>query len=213
MSNNHSLRSILDANKLTGPNFLDWYRNLRIVLKQEKRLYVLEHAKPGIPPVDAPEEVLSEFIHHTDDDEQATCVMLASMSPELQRQHENMDSQTIILHLKELFDSKCRNERYEVSRELFRCKMTEGSSVNVHVLKMIGYIEKLGQLGFVMDHELSIDLVLQSLPPSFSQFIMNFNMNQLETTLPGLLGMLTTAEGELKKNKSLVLMVQSSKTK
>jgi hypothetical protein len=42
--------------------------------------------------------------------------------------------------------------------------MTEGSSVNTYILKIIGYIEKLGQLGFVMDHELNVDLVLQSLP-------------------------------------------------
>jgi hypothetical protein len=33
MNSNISLRSIFDANKLTGLNFLDWYRNLRIVLK------------------------------------------------------------------------------------------------------------------------------------------------------------------------------------
>ncbi|KAF2285359.1 hypothetical protein GH714_000795 [Hevea brasiliensis] len=32
-NNNHSLCSILDANKLIGPNFLDWYKNLTIVLK------------------------------------------------------------------------------------------------------------------------------------------------------------------------------------
>jgi hypothetical protein len=39
-----------------------------------------------------------------------------------------------------------------------------GSSLNTYVLKIIGYINKLGQLGFIMDHELSVDLVLQSLP-------------------------------------------------
>jgi hypothetical protein len=32
---------------------------------------------------------------------------------------------------------------------------------------MIGYIEKLGQLGFFMDHELSVDLVFQSPPKLF----------------------------------------------
>jgi hypothetical protein len=37
MSSNISLRSILDANKFIGPNFLDWHRNVRIVLKQEKK--------------------------------------------------------------------------------------------------------------------------------------------------------------------------------
>ena len=37
-----SLRSVLEKDKLTGTNFLDWFRNLRIVLKQERKLYVLE---------------------------------------------------------------------------------------------------------------------------------------------------------------------------
>jgi hypothetical protein len=78
-----------------------------------------------------------------------------------------MDAHTIIMHLKELFDATNRIERYETSKELFCCKMTDGSLVNAHVLKISGYIEKLGQLSFVMDHELCVDLVLQSLPQSF----------------------------------------------
>ena len=36
-----SLRSILEKDKLNGTNFLDWYRNLRIVLKQERKEYIL----------------------------------------------------------------------------------------------------------------------------------------------------------------------------
>ena len=42
MTSNVNLRSILDANKLIGPNFLDWIRNLRIVLNVEKITYVLD---------------------------------------------------------------------------------------------------------------------------------------------------------------------------
>ncbi|XP_012078997.1 uncharacterized protein LOC105639525 [Jatropha curcas] len=211
MSNNLCLRSILEANKLTRPNFIDWYRNVRIVLKQEKRLYVIDKNKPDIPTDDAIEEERNNFIRHTDDDGQATCVMLARMNYELQKQHENMDSRINILHLRELFDSQGRSERYETSKELFHCKMAEGSSVSVHVFKMTGYIEKLGQLGIAMDYELIIDLVLQSLPPSYSHFILSFNMNKLDAGLPELLGMLTTAEGALKKDTTPLLIVQSSK--
>jgi hypothetical protein len=40
--------------------------------------------------------------------------------------------------------------------------MIKGSLINNHVLRMIGYFRKLDQLGFVMDHELSVDLILQS---------------------------------------------------
>ncbi|XP_037495515.1 uncharacterized protein LOC119370779 [Jatropha curcas] len=137
------------------------------------------------------------------------------MSPELQRQHENMDSCTIILHLRELFYSQGRSERYETSKELFCYKMVEGFSVPVHVLKMIGYIEKLGHLGIAMDHELSIDLVLQFLSPSFSHSVLNFNVNKLDLSYLSclLLGMLTTVEGALKKDTAPILLVRSSKAK
>ena len=40
------LRGILDANKLIGPNYVDWLRNLRIVLTQEKVSYILDTPAP-----------------------------------------------------------------------------------------------------------------------------------------------------------------------
>ena len=88
--------------------------------------------------------------------------------------------------------------------------MTEGSLVGPHVLHMINLFEKLAWLGFIIDYELSIDLVLQSLPPSYLQFMLNFNMNKLETTLPQLANMLTTINPNLKKEKGHVSIVQKS---
>ncbi|KAJ9552610.1 hypothetical protein OSB04_016655 [Centaurea solstitialis] len=41
-TNNLSLRSILEKDKLTGSNFLDWERNLIIVLRHERKWYVIE---------------------------------------------------------------------------------------------------------------------------------------------------------------------------
>ncbi|XP_017974494.1 PREDICTED: uncharacterized protein LOC108661573 [Theobroma cacao] len=141
MANNLSLRSILDANKLTGPNFLDWFRNLKIILKQEKKSYVLDTPIPPVPATDANAEDKEAYQRHKDDNDRATCVMLASMTPELQKQHKHMDVQSMILHLRDLFDKEGCTKRYEISKELFQCKMVEGSSVRPHVLKMIGLIE------------------------------------------------------------------------
>ncbi|KAL4377544.1 hypothetical protein GQ457_02G033680 [Hibiscus cannabinus] len=88
------------------------------------------------------------------------------------------------------------------------------SPVGAHVIKMMGYIQTLEKLGFALNDELAIDVVLQSLPDSFSQFILNFNMNEIEKTLPQLLGMLRTAEGNMKKGGSKsVLMVREAKGK
>ncbi|KAK8644739.1 hypothetical protein V6N13_124039 [Hibiscus sabdariffa] len=92
--------------------------------------------------------------------------------------------------------------------------MSEGSPVGAHVIKMMDYIQTLEKLGFALNDELAIDVVLQSLPDSFNQFILNFNMNEIEKTLPQLLGMLSTAEGNMKKGGSKsVLMVREAKGK
>ena len=159
---------MLESNKLTEPNFLDWLRNLRIVLRSKKILFILDEAIPEVPPMDAPNEVYMAYNRYKDADEMATCLMLAWMSPELQKQHEHLNAQEILVHLQELFGAQSRYERYQTSHELFQCKMTKGSLVGPHVLNMINLIEKLARLDFIMDHELSIDLVLQSLPPSYS---------------------------------------------
>ena len=49
-----ALRSILEKDKLSGTNFTNWYRNLRIVLKQEKREHVLDTPIPDEPEDEEP---------------------------------------------------------------------------------------------------------------------------------------------------------------
>ncbi|KAJ8755505.1 hypothetical protein K2173_019303 [Erythroxylum novogranatense] len=134
MSTNLSLRSIMDANKLTGPNFSDWLRNLKIVLRQEKKLYILDNELPPEPAQDATNEDWEYYQSHIDDNEQVTCVMLASMSPELQRQYECMNAREMFLYLQELFGAQSRVERFETARALFQCQMALGTSVEIHVL-------------------------------------------------------------------------------
>ncbi|KAK8596840.1 hypothetical protein V6N12_065319 [Hibiscus sabdariffa] len=92
--------------------------------------------------------------------------------------------------------------------------MSEGSPVGAHVIKMMGYIQTLENLGFPLNDQLAIDVIMQSLSDSFNQFVLNFNMNEINKTLPQLLGMLRTAESNKKKNGSKsVLMIRVAKRK
>ncbi|XP_052181991.1 uncharacterized protein LOC127794782 [Diospyros lotus] len=115
----------------------------------------------------------------------------------------------IHLHLQELYGEHTRFLRYQISKEFFRARITDGESVSTHVLKMINLVEKLESLDVVMDNNLYVDLILQSLPDSFHDFVMYFNMYKLKTTLPELLNMLKTAEMTMKKEK-LVMLIGSS---
>ena len=133
--------------------------------------------------------------------------MQASMSNELQRQHDGMDTQSILLNLNELYGEQSRIARYEISKQLFHARIAEGTSIQDHVLMVIDLITRLGQLGFVMDGELNQDLILQSLPESFSQFVVNYHMNKLNTSLPELLNMHKIVESHIKKDKAPLLLV------
>ena len=84
-TNNTTLRSILEKDKLNSKNFLDWYRNLRTVLKHERKLYVIDKAIPDEPAPDAPRAKRNAFNKHKEDSLDVTCIMLATMEPELQR--------------------------------------------------------------------------------------------------------------------------------
>ena len=140
---------------------------------------------------------------------------LASMNNEFQKKYEAMDdARSIILHLKEFFDENGRTSRYEISKALYRMRMAEGSSVNDHVLKMIWHIEELARLNLVMDNDLAVDLILQSLPDSFSGFVQNFHMHKMEKTLAELHSMLVVYEKEMHNTRPhMIAMAKASSSK
>ncbi|KAG8501098.1 hypothetical protein CXB51_003177 [Gossypium anomalum] len=206
-TNTLSLRSVLEKDKLNSLNFLDWFRNLRIVLKQEQKLYVIEQPLPNEPPTNASRADRDAYKKHLNDMVDVGCLMLAIMNPEIQKQHENMVAYDMIEHLKELYQGQARQEMFDISKALFQCKLAEGSPVGTHVLKMIGYIESLSKLGFSLSQGLATNVILQLLPDSYSQFVLNFNMNEIDKTLPQLLSNMK------KVGPKPILMVHNNKGK
>ena len=80
-----SLRSVLEKDKLNGTNSIDWSRNLRIILKQEKKLEVLEHPLPNEPARNVTAVHRKAFERKKNDFNDVTYLILATMSPELQK--------------------------------------------------------------------------------------------------------------------------------
>ena len=141
--------------RLTGPNFVDWLRNLKVILASKKILCVLTQSPPEPLPTDISQEERDMLEKWKDDDLQARCIMWASMSNELHKQHEKYTyAKEILLHLQELFSEQSRTARYEISKWLFRAKMKEGEDVAVYVNTMIRAIEELESLDFSMNFHL-----------------------------------------------------------
>ncbi|GKF10032.1 zinc finger, CCHC-type containing protein, partial [Tanacetum coccineum] len=51
--NNSVFKGFFEKQKLTGPNFIDWYRQLRIVLSVKDKLDYLEQPMPPTVPAQA----------------------------------------------------------------------------------------------------------------------------------------------------------------
>ena len=61
----------MDANKLTSPNFLDWLKNFRIVLKGERITHVLDSLLSLSLVIDASIEDQKAYQEHLGDSELA----------------------------------------------------------------------------------------------------------------------------------------------
>ena len=64
-----------------------------------------------------------------------------------------------------------------------------------------------------MDFELSVDLILASLPNGFAQFVLDYRMNYIVSTIPVLINLLETSESSLRKEKKHVVLMDSSGSK
>ncbi|CAN6371970.1 unnamed protein product, partial [Urochloa humidicola] len=195
-----TLRSILEKEKLNGTNYADWIRNVRIVLRAEKKEDVLDTPLPDEPAENATAAVRNAHQRVLDVDNQISCLLLASMEPELQMQFEGYTTHNMIVALQEMFQTQARTERFNVSKAFVETKLAEGAAVGPHVIKMVGHTQRLEKLGFPIGPELATDFILASLPPSYGSFISNYHMHGAEKGLNELCGMLKTAEADIKKS-------------
>ncbi|KAK1692444.1 hypothetical protein QYE76_009141 [Lolium multiflorum] len=194
--------------KSNGSNFTDWFRHVRIFLNGGNLQYVLD-APLGDPPETETDEVKNVYATRKTRYSQVQCAILCSLESDLQKRFEHHDPHELMKELKTIFETHAAVECYEASKHFFSCMMEEGSSISEHMLVMTGHAKKLSDLGIVIPNRLGINRVLQSLPPSYKNFVMNYNMQNMNKEFPELFGMLKAAEIEIKKEHQ-VLMVNKT---
>ncbi|KAL0448117.1 UNVERIFIED_CONTAM: hypothetical protein Slati_1939600 [Sesamum latifolium] len=120
-----------------------------------------------------------KFTQWYEDNRKVRNSILGSMSSEIQKQYERYeDVRSIMLCMKELYATLDRHIRYALTKAFFGARMIEGSSVQEYGVMMLPLLEKLKNLQVDFEKEETyVDVILQSLPPSFDQFIINYHMN------------------------------------
>nr|GEZ01838.1 zinc finger, CCHC-type [Tanacetum cinerariifolium] len=184
-TNNSVFRGFFEKQKLTGPNFIDWYRQLRIVLSIEDKLNYLEQPIPPIHVAPAGQQVAPEILaaHSAwvKGTKEITGLMLMTIEPEIQ---QNLEP----LHAHEMLKEQ-----------------EEGQSMSSYVLKMKGYIDNLERLGYPVTLGLGVSLILIGLRKGYDGFVQNYNMHNMGKTVNELHAMLKLHEQTLPKSNAPAL--------
>ncbi|GJZ63980.1 hypothetical protein Tco_0620401 [Tanacetum coccineum] len=140
VGNNSVFRSFFEKQKLTGPNFIDWYRQLRLVLSTEDKEYYLEHPIPVAPVAppgqQIPPEDLAAHAAWVKGQKEVAVLMLLTMDLDIQRNLAHLGAYDMLQELKAMFSKQAEQELLQTVREFHTCKQEEGQSVSSHVLTM-----------------------------------------------------------------------------
>nr|GEW53681.1 hypothetical protein [Tanacetum cinerariifolium] len=126
--NNTTIRSILLAEKLTGSNFKNWYRNLRIVLKHKKKMKFVEQPARPPNPETTDSDTIDKYYESVNLEQEVACLMLLSMSPDIQRTLEKYNAYDMLKELETMFKEQTKQELFEPVKAFHACKQEEGQS-------------------------------------------------------------------------------------
>nr|GEX27841.1 zinc finger, CCHC-type [Tanacetum cinerariifolium] len=130
--NNSVFSAFFEKQKLTGPNFIDWCRNLHIALSVEDKLTYLEHPLPIVHvPVHGQVADLDVLAAHTTwvkAPKEIAGLMLMTMDPEIQKNLVHLGAYDMLSELKSLFSKQAEQKLIQTVREFHACKQEKGQS-------------------------------------------------------------------------------------
>ncbi|GJV45064.1 hypothetical protein Tco_1429600 [Tanacetum coccineum] len=133
---------------------MDRFARLKLVLRVEKKMHVIEQPLPPAPEAGAEPNIVAQWTALYDAHTEIACLMLGSMTPELHRQFELHYPYDMIQELRSMFEKQAGVEKFDLIQSFHACKQEEGKSVADYVLKMKGYVEQLERLGYMLPQDI-----------------------------------------------------------
>ncbi|GKC24300.1 zinc finger, CCHC-type containing protein [Tanacetum coccineum] len=162
-------------------------------IRYEKKIkFVEQPTRPAPDPETADPDTIDKYYETANIEQEVACLMLSSMSPDLQRTLEKYNAYDMLKELKTMFEEQAKQELFETVKS---------------------YLDTLECLGYVMPKELGVSLILNSLNKDYEQFVRNYNMHNMGKTIAELHAILKLHEkGIPKKDETpAVLAIREGK--
>ncbi|GJZ25370.1 hypothetical protein Tco_0569623 [Tanacetum coccineum] len=137
-TNNTTIRSILQQDKLIGPNFTNWFQNLRIVLKFEGKLVHLEQPIAPLPYPVASQAARDAYEALYDAQNEVACLMLGSILVQERYDTTSPEGYDLLLwgDLKILFEPNEEDEIWKNQQDYNLISWRLFDSCGIHMLLM-----------------------------------------------------------------------------
>ncbi|GJS00337.1 zinc finger, CCHC-type containing protein [Tanacetum coccineum] len=175
VGNNSVFRSFFEKQKLTGPNLIDWYIQLRLVLLTEDKEKYLEQPIPAAPvAAAAPDkpispQALATYNEWVKNQKEIVVMMLLTMDLEIQRNLAHLSTNDMLKELKALYSKQAEHELLQTVREFHTCRQEE------------------------------VSLILVGFSKEYDSFMQNYNMHSMGKIVNELHAMLKLHEETLPK--------------
>ena len=131
-SNNFSLLGICSKVTFDGSNYNDWMRNIKMAFHFEEKEYVLKKQIDEIDDEKASPKELVEYRRQLNDATKVSCILVVTITPEIQRFYVDYWSYKMNKDLMEKYHQRARQERYEIVKSLITSKMKDEESITTH---------------------------------------------------------------------------------
>nr|GEU98227.1 hypothetical protein [Tanacetum cinerariifolium] len=130
--NNSVFRSFFEKQKFTGPNFIDWYIKLRLVLSTEDKENYLEHPILAAPlGHQVPPEALAAHAVWVKGQKEVVVLMLLTMDLEILRNLAHLGAYDKLQELKSLYSTQAEQELLQTVREFHTYKQEEDYGTHI----------------------------------------------------------------------------------
>ncbi|XP_060548679.1 uncharacterized protein LOC132712152 [Pantherophis guttatus] len=182
---------------ISGKNLNKWVKNVQLILMREGVLSLL------LDPPPKPWTLEIDLLHH-----KAFCILLSSIDPALYPSIPH--GLTIGEVWQKLIQWFCKNSnaRRRISREFYSAKLKEGVDMSEHLCELNEIREELILRGEHVSERSLISIIINSLGPSWDNFISQLDSISYETLSLEVLSDKLIAEDKLRKERAASVIPQ-----